>query len=67
MADVKQEGQVKKGVLDGSTQIKEGENIFEMYDNDEQKYKVFLGKLPDGTYALLIAKPDEDIYDAIAD
>lgn len=65
MADVKQEGQKQVETLDGTGSQRQGSNYQVMYDPVTECYQLLFGKLPDGTYALLITKPGDDVFDAL--
>lgn len=65
MAEVKSQGQEQLETLNGTVSQKKGNNYQVMFDPETGCYQLLFGKLPDGTYAFLITKPGDDIFDAL--
>lgn len=62
MAEIKEEGKKKVDALDGNVKIEQGNNYLTVYDEIEGVYQIVMGRLPDGTIGLVIAKTGEDVF-----
>ncbi len=64
-AEVKTDGKDQKTAgLDGNVKVDTNNNGIVVYDELEEVYSIIIGRCPDGTINIVIAKKGLDVYDA---